>query len=76
MKVYKIHEAKIYLLKMAAEAWTRVLFFISNRNNIKIHRIQVRSVQKKRKGGQWKDKIIIAEDFDLLPDEISKIFGC
>jgi prevent-host-death family protein len=28
-----------------------------------------------RKGGQWKDKVWMAEDFDALPDDIAAAFG-
>ena len=29
-----------------------------------------------RKGGAWKGKATIEEDFDVLPDELMKYFNC
>lgn len=28
-----------------------------------------------RKGGQWKGQVVIASDFDILPDDIQEAFG-
>jgi hypothetical protein len=28
-----------------------------------------------RQGGQWKGQVVIAPDFDLLPDDIQEAFG-
>jgi len=28
-----------------------------------------------REGGQWKGRVVIAPDFDLLPDDIQEAFG-
>ncbi len=28
-----------------------------------------------RQGGQWKGRVVIAPDFDLLPDDIQEAFG-
>ncbi len=28
-----------------------------------------------RQGGQWKGRVIIAPDFDVLPDDIQEAFG-
>lgn len=28
-----------------------------------------------RRGGQWKGRVVIAPDFDLLPDDIQEAFG-
>jgi hypothetical protein len=28
-----------------------------------------------RHGGQWKGRVVIAPDFDLLPDDIQEAFG-
>lgn len=28
-----------------------------------------------RQGGQWKGRVVVAPDFDLLPDDIQEAFG-
>ena len=37
---------------------------------------QTAAVQSQpRQGGQWKGQVVIAPDFDLLPDDIQEAFG-
>jgi hypothetical protein len=35
----------------------------------------VRDCEPPRKGGQWKGKVRIADDFDVLPDDVALSFG-
>ena len=36
--------------------------------------VPIRDNGTPRKGGQWKDKVRIAEDFDVLPDDVARSF--
>jgi hypothetical protein len=37
--------------------------------------VQVSDSESPRKGGQWKGKVRIADDFDVLPDDVARSFG-
>jgi hypothetical protein len=37
--------------------------------------VPIRADDTPRRGGQWKGRVKIAEDFDTLPDDIAAAFG-
>jgi len=69
-----MHEAKSNLSKMVEKALAGEAVYISNRGDIKVQLTPVKTLRKKRKGGQWKGQVIMADDFDILPKEISDAF--
>jgi len=75
MDVINIAEAKSQLSKLINLALKGEEIIIGKRN-IPLIKFTVISPPKKekRKGGQLKGKIHIADDFDVLPDEIQRGF--
>jgi prevent-host-death family protein len=37
--------------------------------------VPIQTVDARRRGGQWKGRVRIADDFDTLPDDIAVSFG-
>ena len=70
-----IHEAKTHLsalLKLIEEG-KEVIIARKGKPIAKL--VEFKEKKKERSGGQLKGKIKIADDFDVLPDEIARAFG-
>lgn len=75
MKVANIHEAKTQLSKLVERALQGEEVVIARAGKPAVRLVPVRESVKRRKGGQWKGKVRIAEDFDDLPEDIARAFG-
>ena len=75
MKVANIHEAKSQLSKLVDRALNGEEVIIARAGKPMLRLVPVRDSESPRKGGQWKGKIRIAEDFDALPDDVARSFG-
>jgi prevent-host-death family protein len=75
MEVTNIHEAKSQLSKLVDRALKGEEVIIARAGKPMVRLVPIRDSESPRKGGQWKGKIRIAEDFDVLPDDVARSFG-
>jgi antitoxin (DNA-binding transcriptional repressor) of toxin-antitoxin stability system len=74
MEVVNIHKAKTTLSSLIERTLKGEEIIIA-RNGVPVVSLQkIARKQRKRKGGQFKGKIWIAHDFDVLPPELMKHF--
>jgi prevent-host-death family protein len=75
MEITNIHQAKSQLSKLVERALQGEEVVIARAGKPVVRLVPVQQSDKPRKGGQWKGKVRIAEDFDVLPDDIALAFG-
>jgi prevent-host-death family protein len=75
MGITNIHEAKSQLSKLVERALAGEEVVIAKAGKPMVRLVPVRDSDAPRKGGQWKGKVRIADDFDELPDDIACAFG-
>ncbi|WP_169974018.1 type II toxin-antitoxin system Phd/YefM family antitoxin [Tautonia rosea] len=75
MEIANIHEAKSRLSKLIEHALSGEEVIIAKAGQPMVRLVPIRPDESPRKGGQWKGKVQIAEDFDALPDDIATAFG-
>ena len=75
MQMTNIHAAKSQLSKLVerAEAGEEIIIARSGKPVAKL--VAYRPSKAPRKGGQWRGKVRIADDFDELPSDIAAAFG-
>jgi prevent-host-death family protein len=75
MRITNIHEAKSQLSKLVERALEGEEVIIARAGRPVVRLVPVRDNESPRKGGQWKGKVRIADDFDVLPDDVARSFG-
>ena len=75
MQIANIHEAKSQLSKLVERALEGEEIIIARAGKPVVRLVPVRQSDAPRRGGQWKGKVRIAEDFDELPADIARAFG-
>jgi prevent-host-death family protein len=75
VKITNIHEAKSQLSKLSEQALAGEEVIIARAGKPMVRLMPIRHSDAPRKGGQWKGKVRIAEDFDELPEDIARAFG-
>jgi prevent-host-death family protein len=75
MQITNIHEAKTQLSKLVERALEGEEVIIARAGKPMVRLVPVRDNGTPRKGGQWKGKVRIAEDFDVLPEDVAQSFG-
>lgn len=75
MEIANIHEAKSRLSKLIEYALNGEEVIIAKAGQPMVRLVPIRPDESFRKGGQWKGRVRIAEDFDTLPDDIAAAFG-
>ena len=75
MEITNIHEAKSQLSKLVDRALKGEEVIIARAGKPMVRLVPVCDNDAPRKGGQWKGKIRISEDFDELPEDIGRAFG-
>jgi prevent-host-death family protein len=75
MRIANIHEAKSQLSKLVERALEGEEVIIARAGKPVVRLVPVRQSDAPRKGGQWRGKVHIAEDFDELPEDIARAFG-
>jgi prevent-host-death family protein len=75
MKIANIHEAKTQLSKLVERALEGEEVIIARAGKPAVRLVPILQSDTPRKGGQWKGKVRIAEDFDELPEDIARSFG-
>jgi len=75
MEIANIHEAKTQLSKLVERALEGEEVIIARAGKPAVRLVPIRESDTPRKGGQWKGRVRIAEDFDELPDDLARAFG-
>jgi prevent-host-death family protein len=75
MEIVDIHEARTRLPKLVERALQDEEIIIARDGKAAVRLVPLREGNRPRKGGQWKGKVRIAEDFDELPDDLAQAFG-
>jgi len=74
MEIVNIHQAKTQLSRLIEKTLSGQEIIIAKAGKPVVKLLPVHGKLKKRKGGQWKNKVWIADDFDQLPEEILNNF--
>jgi prevent-host-death family protein len=75
MEIANIHEAKTQLSKLVERALEGEEVIIARAGKPAVRLVPIRESDKPRRGGQWKGRVRIAEDFDDLPEDIARSLG-
>jgi prevent-host-death family protein len=75
MEITNIHEAKSQLSKLIDRALSGEEVIIAKAGTPVVRLVPIRPDESPRRGGQWKGRVRVAEDFDVLPDDIAAAFG-
>lgn len=68
-----IHNAKTHLSELIAKALEGEEVIIGKAGKHLVRLVPI-DVLNSRRSGQWKGQVLLAEDFDLLPDDFQKYF--
>jgi prevent-host-death family protein len=74
MQVTNIHDAKTHLSKLIQRAIAGEEIVIAKAGDPMVTLVPYQAKAGKRKGGQWRGKVWVAEDFDDLPPELASAF--
>jgi len=75
MEIANIHEAKSHLSKLVERAMNGEEVIIAKAGQPMVRLVPIQPDDSPRQGGQWKGCVRIAEDFDILPNDIAAAFG-
>jgi prevent-host-death family protein len=75
MEIMNIREAKSQLSKLVERALEGEDVIIARAGKPMVRLVPVRDNGTRRRGEQWKAKVRIAEDFDVLPEDVARSFG-
>ncbi len=75
MAIANIHEAKSQLSRLIEQALSGEEVIIARAGQPVVRLVPIQVEASPRRGGQWKGRVRIAEDFDSLPAEIADAFG-
>jgi prevent-host-death family protein len=75
MEIANIHVARLQLSKLVDRALKGEEVIIARAGTPLVRLVPVGRDESPRRGGQWKGKVRIAEDFDELPDDVAHAFG-
>ncbi len=75
MEIANIHEAKSRLSKLIDKALAGEEVIIAKAGVPVARLVAIRAETSPRRGGQWRGRVKMADDFDSLPDDIAEAFG-
>jgi prevent-host-death family protein len=75
MGMTNIHEAKSQLSKLIERALNGEDVVIAKAGQPVVRLVPIHQDQSPRRGGQWRGRVRIADDFDSLPADIAAAFG-
>jgi prevent-host-death family protein len=75
MEIANIHEAKSQLSKLIEHAMNGEEVVIAKAGQPMVRLVPIQADDSPRVGGQWQGRVRIADDFDVLPDDIAAAFG-
>ncbi len=74
MEIYNIHHAKTHLSKLIERVRKGEEIIIGKAGEPVAKLVPIQRDTEPRRGGQWRGRVKIAEDFDDLPEEIAAAF--
>ena len=74
MVVANMHEAKTHLSKLVEQAAAGEEVIIAKAGKPVAKLVPYQANNQPRRGGQWRGKVWMADDFDELPEEIAAAF--
>ena len=74
MKVTNIHEAKTHLSRLVQRAADGEEIIIGKAGKAMAKLVRYQPSDKPRQPGQWRGKVKMADDFDVLPEDIASTF--
>ena len=75
MEIANIHDAKSQLSKLIELAMNGEEVIIAKAGQPMVRLVPIHTDASPRQGGQWKGRVRIADDFNVLPDDIASAFG-
>jgi prevent-host-death family protein len=75
VEVTDIREAESQLPRLIERALGGEEVIIAEAGTPVVRLVPIRPDDSPRRGGQWKGRVRIADDFDALPDDIAAAFG-
>jgi prevent-host-death family protein len=75
MEIANIHEAESQLSKLIESAMSGEEVIIAKAGQPMVRLVPIHADDSPRRGGQWKGRVRIAEDFDDLPEDVAAAFG-
>jgi len=75
MEIANLHEAKSQLSKLIEHAMNGEEVIIAKAGRPMVRLMPIHRDATPRKGGQWKGRVKLADDFDVLPADIAEAFG-
>jgi len=74
MRMMNIHEAKTHLSQYIELAFEGEEIIICKAGKPMVKLVRYEESEQPRKPGYWEGKVVIADDFDELPESIIKAF--
>jgi prevent-host-death family protein len=75
MELIDIEDARTRLSELVRRACEGEEIVIARAGKPAVRLVPIREIDRPRQGGQWKDKVRIARDFDDLPEDLARAFG-
>jgi prevent-host-death family protein len=75
MEITDIREAESHLPQLIERALGGEEVIIAEAGTPVVRLVPIRPDDSPRRGGQWKGRVRIADDFDALPDDVAAAFG-
>ena len=72
--IHEQSEDRLAQLVKRAVAGEEIILDSNGKSVVKLIPLKQKDKQKPRRGGQWKGKVKIAEDFDELPESFTEVF--
>ena len=74
MQILNIHDAETHLPELISRAIAGEEIVIGKAGDPLVTLVPFQAKAEKRKGGQWRGRVFVAEDFDELPPEVASAF--
>ena len=74
MQIVNIHQAKTQLSKLIEKVLSKEEIIIARAGKPVAKLVPYEPDRQPRRGGEWRGRVKIAADFDLLPDELVAAF--
>ena len=75
MEIANIDQAESQLSRLVERAMEGEEVIITRAGRPMVRLVPIRSDDSPRVGGQWKGRVRVADDFDILPEDIAAAFG-
>lgn len=75
MEIANIQEAGPRLSKLVEQAMRGEEVILARAGQPMVRLVPIHPDESARQGGQWKGRVRIAEDFDVLPEDVAEALG-